>query len=95
MPKTMTAVRRSDDDIIATRSLKPGESGVWAPADGKVTIAKARSLYDAGLAEIATGRVGNVQQLFCILRKDPVEPRFYFRQSPNPRVSVQRAPWDE
>ena len=59
MPKRMPIVRRSDDDIIATRSLKPGASGAWAAADGKVTIAKARALYDSGLAEMATGRVGD------------------------------------
>jgi len=92
MPKTIKIVRRSDEDVIATRSLKPGEPGGWIPVDGKPTIAKARALYDSGLAEMATGRVGDEQRLFCILRKEPVESRFYFREFPNPRVP--RAPWD-
>jgi len=72
--------RAHDSAIIAERSIADLMNGdiKWTELDGAIPIARAHQMYDAGLAEICTGRRDGYEQLFCIIRKQQAPERTWF-----------------
>ena len=60
--------------IISTRHVL---AGLW-PVSDLDRIEEARSLYNAGLAEMATARIGDQFVLYSIPRRVKAKPRNWF-----------------